>query len=316
MHVQKDGTTQKWLLAHTWMHRPKQMFGLYNCSCTCPHIQAHAHRYTSLSSSCSAPLAPLLPDSPFSPSQACTRCLQTVDTAMEDAARYGPAALQHGQGYRGAKYTLSALMHLFSVPAMAQVCLHGLAPFSRIAYITCTSLLCLLFIMVCGRHGGSTDVQRCLNTVLLDGSTQSQQGRPCEPDAAQRRERLHWPRAYAQAACVLATVLGSTSNAALDSMPRFTPDPVWLVVHALMQSASGRVWGGAAGGGGGSAGPLGGGSAGAAAGRPQPGPRGGGPPAEGRQRAHDEARVPGRPVRAPRRSCCLWKPCGLGGVLG
>ena len=43
-----------------------------------------------------------------------------MELALEECARLGLAASQQGEGYRGAKYTLSALMHMFSVPAMAQ----------------------------------------------------------------------------------------------------------------------------------------------------------------------------------------------------
>lgn len=46
--------------------------------------------------------------------------MQAFDIALNDAARYGGLAAQtEGQGYRGAKYTLSALMHIFNIPAMA-----------------------------------------------------------------------------------------------------------------------------------------------------------------------------------------------------
>ena len=44
---------------------------------------------------------------------------QAFETALDDVARYGDLAAHQGEGFRGCKYTLSALMHVFTVPPMA-----------------------------------------------------------------------------------------------------------------------------------------------------------------------------------------------------
>ncbi|KAK9795603.1 hypothetical protein WJX73_007429 [Symbiochloris irregularis] len=94
---------------------------------------------------------------------------QTVQLAVEDAGRLGDKGPMLGSGYRGAKYTLSALMHVFSVPAMATaVTAHALQPLAGI-------LLVLLLDTATASVGQDGHVQKGANVLMMKIVSQADQ---------------------------------------------------------------------------------------------------------------------------------------------